>query len=349
MARISFKCLPYGDLPYTDDKLTTKMMVKLFENVPYLAMLPHADEHENLCYRTLENIPGVIVKGKKTVFKKDTNEFKQGLRELDSVFNHPYVENLEKYKINSFFFPKYIQILKRIKPAETVVNLLGPFTIAQLLTNKDDQHILADKCYRKLVIQAVSVKAMWIINKIKEASPDTVPIIILEEPLFSHYGDIKRENEDVTRETVINLFTKVINKIKEYHGLVGIQCFEKCDWQIPLEAGADIISFDAYNNPNNLNIIAEKINNFLIGGGRINWAIVPVKTEALVKSLNIDSVYNRFIKTIDGLIVSGVSERLAYNRSTVSIQGNVDKLPIIFAEKALILSTQLAKRIPFKS
>lgn len=161
--------------------------------------------------------------------------------------------------------------------------------------------------------------------------------------------DIKRENEDVTRETVINLFTKVINKIKEYHGLVGIQCFEKCDWQIPLEAGADIISFDAYNNPNNLNIIAEKINNFLIGGGRINWAIVPVKTEALVKSLNIDSVYNRFIKTIDGLVLSGVSERLAYNRSTVSIQGNVDKLPIIFAEKALILSTQLAKRIPFKS
>ena len=91
-----------------------------------------------------------------------------------------YVENLEKYKINSFFLPKYIQILKRIKPAETVVNLLGPFTIAQLLTNKDDQHILSDKCYRKLVIQAVSVKAMWIINKIKEASPDTVPIIILE-------------------------------------------------------------------------------------------------------------------------------------------------------------------------
>ena len=349
MARISFKCLPYGDLPYTDNSLTTKMMLKLFENVPYLAMLPLASEKENLYYRTLENIPGVTIKDRRVFFKNDTGHFKQGLRDLDNTFNHPYVENLEKYKIDSFFFPKYIPILKRVKPLETVVNLFGPFTVSQLLTVKEGQQILADRCYRKLVIQAVCVKALWIINKIKEVSPDTQPIIILEEPLFSRYGDIKRENEDITREIVINMFTKVISKIKKYHGLVGIQCFEKCDWQIPLEAGVDIISFDAYNNPNNLNIIAEKINNFLIGGGRINWGIVPVKTEALVKSMTIDNIYNRFIKTIDGLIVSGVSERLAYNRSTVSVQGNVDKLPVIFAEKALILSTQLSKRIPFKN
>ena len=349
MAKISFKCLPYGDLPYTDNSLTTKMMVKLFDNVPYLAMLPNASPKENLYDRTLENIPGVSIKNKRVSFNKDASDFKQGLHALDYAFNHPSADMLEPYKIDSFFLPKYLQILKRIKPVETVVNLIGPFTISQLLTNKEDQHILADRCYRKLVIQAVCVKALWIITKIKEASPDTQPTIILEEPLLGHYGDIKRENEDITREVVINMFAKVIQKIRSFHGLTGIQSFEKCDWQIPLEAGADIISFDAYNNPNNLNIIAEKINNFLISGGRINWAIVPVKNEALVKSLTIDYIYNRFIKTIDSLIVSGVSERLAYNRSTVSIQGNIDKLPVIFAEKALILSTQLARRIPHKN
>ena len=145
------------------------------------------------------------------------------------------------------------------------------------------------------------------------------------------------------------MFAKVIQKIKECHGLVGIQCFEKCDWQIPIEAGADIISFDAYNNPNNLNIIAEKINDFLAGGGRINWGIVPVMTEALVKSLTVDQVYDRFAKTVENLVIAGVSERLAYNRAMVSINGNVNKLPLIFAEKALMLSVQLSKRIPHKS
>lgn len=347
--KINFKCLPVGDLPYEDNAMATKMMVKLFENVPYLAMLPKAAPTENIIHRTLENIPGVILKNKKAVFKDKDDSFKQQLAMLDNAFNNPTAENLELYKINSFFFPKYLQILKRIKPAETVVNILGPFSVSQLLTGKDEKQLLADKYYRKLVTQAISVKALWLIQQIKSVSPDTHPIIVLEEPLLYKYGDVKRENEDVTREIVINMFSKVIQKIKEYQGLTAVQSFEKCDWQIPIEAGVDIISFDAYNNPNNLNIIAEKINNFLIQGGRINWAIVPVKNEALVKSLNIDQVYNRFIKTIEGLITSGVSERLAYNRALVSIQGNVDNLPLIFAEKAIILATQLSKRIPFKS
>ena len=138
-------------------------------------------------------------------------------------------------------------------------------------------------------------------------------------------------------------------KIKENHGSVGFQCFEKCDWQIPIEAGADIISFDAFNNPNNLTIIAEKVNNFLVGGGRINWAIVPVNNESVVKNLNIDFLYDKFVKTVEGLIDAGVSERLAYNRAMVSVNGHLDKLPLIFAEKALILTTQLSKRIPFKN
>ena len=349
MAKISFKCFPNGDLPYETNEAASKMMVKLFEDVPYLAMLPNASETENIYYRSLENLPGVKLKDKKVFFKDKIPTFKQELVSLDVAFNNPTEENLEKYKINSFFLPKYLQILQRLKPKETVVNILGPFSVAHLLSQKDSPHVLTDKCYRKLVIQAVCVKAIWLIRKIKEASPDTHPIIVLEEPLYHNYGDLKRVNLEITRDIVLNMFSKVINKIKEYQGLVAIQSFEKCDWQIPIEAKADIISFDAYNNPNNLNIIAEKINEFLIAGGRINWAIVPTKTEALVKSLNIDNVYNRFEKTVEGLIISGASERLVYNRALVSIQGNVDKLPLIFSEKALILSTQLAKRIPFKS
>lgn len=349
MAKVSFKCLPVGDLPYEDNMAATRMMVKLFEHIPYLAMMPEAEPNDNLATRTLTHIPGVKIKDRKIYFRDGNDNFKAACAKLDVAFNTFDIEMLEDFKLESFFFPKYMQILQRIKPEETVVNILGPFTVSQMLEHKDKLQLLADKFYRKLVIQSVAVKAMWAIAQIKSVSPDTTPIIVLEEPLLYKYGDVKRENEDVTRDVIINMFSKVIQKIKECHGLVCLQSFEKCDWQIPIEAGIDIISFDAFNNPNNLNIIAEKINNFLIGGGRINWGIVPVRNEATVKALNIDKLTNHFVKTVDSLIDAGVSERLAYNRSSVSIQGNINKLPLIFAEKALILSTQLAKRIPFKS
>lgn len=349
MANILMKTLPVGNLPYEDDKAATRMMVKLFELTPYLAMLPVANINENIKYRTLSNLDGVLSKDKRYYLCSDMDKFRQISVKLDTIFNNPTAENLEPYKFDSYFFPKYLQILNRIKPKETVVNILGPFSMSQTLINKSGIQILSDKMFRKFVIQSIAAKALWAINQIKAVSPETTPLIILEEPLLHKIGDVKRANEDVTKDIVVNLFAKVIQKIKEYKGNVGIQCFEKCDWQIPIEAGVDVISFDAYNNPNNLTIIAEKVNDFLVNGGRINWGIVPVPNEAMIKSLTIDEVYNRFIKTIENLIIAGTSERLTYNQAMVSINGNIDKLPLIFAEKALMLSTQLAKRIPLKS
>ena len=40
-----------------------------------------------------------------------------------------------------------------------VVNLLGPFSISQILINAAEEEMLIDKTYRKLFIQAVCVKA----------------------------------------------------------------------------------------------------------------------------------------------------------------------------------------------
>lgn len=345
----TFRCLPTGDLPYMTDKAATKMMVKLFENIPFLANLPNVSPDETLIKRSLMNMPGITFRDKKIIFNNGENNLKPKLVAMETAFNNPSVENLSKYSFDTFFLHKYYQIIDRIKPQETVVNLVGPFTISQQAVNKDGIQLIQDKYYRKLIVHAISIKALWIINKIKELSPETKPLILLEEPLLHKVGNIKRENEDITRDVIVNMLSDVIKKIHDIDAKAGVQCFEKCDWKIPIEAGADLISFDAYTNPNNLNIIPAQINEFLANGGRINWAIVPVRNETIVRNLNIDNLYDRFIKTIEGLIISGTSEKLTYNRSTVSIQGNINHLPLIFAEKALILASQLSKRIPTKN
>ncbi len=344
--KLSLRCLPVGDVPYTEVKLTTRLTVKIFEACPFLAVMPNADPNDSVLRRTLENIPGIKFKENRVIFNTVDEEFRQKLVTLDSVYNNPEPDGLDLYKMTPFFWGKYEQILTRIKPKETVVNILGPFTLSQILSSEADFQLLEDRCYRKLVIQAVTVKALWVINKIRQLSPDTTPIIILEEPLLNRLGDVKRQYEGVTRDLIVKMYTRVIEKIKETKSAVGVQCFEKCDWKIPIDAGVDILSFNAYNYPNNLNIIAEKVNTFLASGGRINWAVVPVINEATVKTLTLDYAEKRFRKAVEGLINAGVSPKLAYNRSLVSIQGNTDKLPIFFAEKAIIIANQLSKKIP---
>ena len=347
--KLATRCIPLGALPYDSVESITRMAAKLFEKLPFVAMLPKISEDDTLINRTLENIPGVRIKDKKVLLKITSNHYKQNMSKLEKAFNHPKLENLEPFAINSPFMEKYFQMIKKFNSPNAIINLLGPFTISQMLENVAEEEMLVDKTYRKLFIQSVCVKALWAIEKIREANPETKPIIMLEEPLFGQLGNIKRENEDITVELVTTLFARVIEKIKESGAHVGIQCLEKCDWKIPINAGVDIISFDAYNNPNNLCIIPEQIIEFIEKGGKINWGIIPVHNEAMVKSLNIDIVSNRLFATMEGLILAGVPEKYVYNSALVSIQGNVDNLPIIFAEKAIILATQLAKRIPVKS
>lgn len=347
--KLASRCIPTEILPYQNEEAATRMMAKLFEKAPSLAMLPVVSKDDNLIKRTLGNIPGVKIKDKKVVLKMDTTSYKNGITKLDKAYNSPDLRTLEHFEIESPFLEKYFQMIKKFNCPNAFVSLLGPFTISQILNQAAEEQVLTDKSFRKLFIQAVCVKALWIIEKIKEVNPSTVPVIILEEPSLSNLGDLKRENEEVTIELVTNLFAKVVEKLKAAGAYVGVQCMGKCDWKIPMAAGVDMISFDAYNNPNNLCIMPDQVIEFVSRGGKINWAIIPTISESVVKALNIDYVTNRLIATMEGLILAGVPEKFVYNSALVSIQGSVENLPLIFAEKAIILSTQLAKRIPVKA
>ena len=55
-----FRCLPVGSLPYDTDKAATKLTVKLFESMPFLANLPNASEDDSIIKRTLMNTPGLV-------------------------------------------------------------------------------------------------------------------------------------------------------------------------------------------------------------------------------------------------------------------------------------------------
>ena len=345
---LASRSFPLGAQAYEYIEPATRMVAKLFEQNPYLVTLPKVASEDSVLYHTLENIPGIKFKDGKIVLKIGTNVYKQGMAKLDKAFNNPTKKNLEHYSMNAPFLEKYLQIIKKFKSKNPYISLIGPFSISQLLLSAAEEQVLADKSYRKLFIQSVAIKALWIIEKIKEVNPEATPIIVLEEPYFSRFGLIKRNNEDITVDIVINMFSRVIEKIKSVGAKVAIHSPEKCDWQIPISAGVDIISFDAYNNPNNLSIIPEKITEFLQKGGLINWAIVPTMTEAMVKSLNVEYIMKRLVATMQGLMLAGVPEKLVYNSALVSIQGDVDSLPVIFAEKAVILVSQLAKKIPTK-
>ncbi len=342
---IETRCLPVGALPYSNVKHVTTMISKLHSKMPPIVSLPHISSTDTVTNWLFENIPGIICEEDKIKLQVGISQYEDKIASLDKAFNNQNPKELDKFEFKAEFFEKYLQIIKKFGSPNACINLLGPFTISQILISSVKDQILADKSYRKLFIEAVCVKAFWVIKQIKSACPDTVPIVILEEPMLGQLGNLKRESNDITADLVINLLGKVIEKIKTLGAIVGVQCFEKCDWTVPIKAGADLISFDAYNNPNNLSIIPEVLTKYLRKGGIINWGIVPTVSDNIIKSLNLDYLYKRLCSTIEGTILSGVPAELLYKNAMVSLNGNADHLSVIFAEKANILATQLGEKL----
>ena len=342
------RCIPMGALPYEAEPSIIRMMTKLFADIPYLPLLPKMEPNKTLFYRTLDKVPGIVFQGKGFTLVPRSKVLEEQFNALDKVFNNPNMELLEPYAVESVFMEKFLEIIKKFKPKEACINFIGPFTISQMLNGAADDQLLLDKYYRKIFIQAICVRALWAVEKVKQYCPTTKLIVMFEEPLLNKFGVLKRENEEVTAELITNMFARIIEKIHSAGGLVAIHCNDKCDWRIPIDAGVDIVSFDAYNNPNSLSIIPEIVENFLANGGRINWCIIPVMTENMVKTITTETVAKRLFATFDSLVNAGVPSNLVYNTASVSLQGDVDNLPLLFAEKALMIEQQLSKKIPLQ-
>lgn len=337
--------MPVGSLPYEDLKLITAMEAKLYNKSPFIAVLPAISPDENIEKRTFANLPGVFYKDNSIVLRTGAKDYKDNVSMYSKAFNNPAIELLEPYAFEAVFLEKFFQMIKKFKPPIAYVNLLGPFTISQILYKIAKEQFITDKNYRKLFVEAVCVKALWVINKMKEYCKNTVPVVILEEPMLGQFSMLKRQNEEITPEFVIGLYERVTQKLKSAGAIVGVQCMDKCDWSLPIKGGVDLISYDAYNNPNNLCIIPEIITSFLEKGGIINWGIVPVASESMIKGLSIDYITNRLAFTMQGLVLSGVPEILVQNSAMVSLNGNLSHLPIFFAEKAIIMAVHLSTRL----
>ena len=348
--QLDFRNLPIVNLPYDEVHLCKQMMLRLYENIPFLAELPNIDSNDCTIFNTIQNIPGIRYENKKLLIDSNTtSSFFKALQSLDIVFNTDDASILDEYYSDSPFFTMYTEMIKRIKPKYTIVKLLGPFSLADTIFNVNTSNIIKEKSYRKYIVEAIGTKALWYINKIKSISPNTKLILLFDEPLLYKFGTLKRTDNTIPKEVIVSLFTKLYQKIQKSGGLVGIQSFSKCNWQLVLESKVNLISIDAYNNPNCLNLVTEELRHFLARGGYINWAIVPTNTEKSIKALNIDFVNKIFTKAIEGLSAEGVSLDLLYKHCTISALGNLANIPVLFAEKALIITNHLSKKIPTSS
>ena len=156
--KLKTRSIPYGAYPYENIEAITKMVVKLYEKMPFIPVLPLIDEKDTIINRTLQGLPGIIYADNKYQLKANATQTKKDIVKLDKAYNHPSTENLDKYAFEAPFLQKFLNIIKKFKSPNACVHLTGPFSLSQMVVNASSEQMLLDKNYRKYFSNKLSTQ-----------------------------------------------------------------------------------------------------------------------------------------------------------------------------------------------
>lgn len=215
----------------------------------------------------------------------------------------------------SVSFQKFIELVKSTKPKYAKGQITGPHTMSFIINTEN-------------LVENLAQKALWQIYEIKSASPDTTPIIFMDEPSLA----------TINGEIPTRMIKFVSDKIKENGALSGVHCCADCDWNIAIDAGVDIISFDAYTYNPKL-----EFKKFIENGGKIAWGIVPTRDVEALKNADLNKMTEIFENGVKNLTKMGINEKIIIENSLITPSCGAGSLSEELAEKAMDLTKQLSE------
>lgn len=344
-SKLSLECLAIGSLPHNNLEKAMEIVKNNFINIPFWPQLAKINKNEDMIVQFLENMPSFFIDGDKTYLETESDKFfediEQFLTDYEEIISDINTETIEKYAINySIAFPKLIEIIKETKPSFAKGQVVGPFTLATTLVDKYGKCAFYDDTLKEIILKTLTLKALWQIKKIKEANPNTTPIIFIDEPTISQLGTSAFIS--VSNNEIVEMLKSLSDEIKANGALSAIHCCGKCDWNIPILANVDIINFDAYSFSENLSLYSENIKPFLEKGGKIAWGFIPTLDAKALTDLDLNKLIKIFEQGINYLTKKGIDEKIIIENSLITPSCGAGSLNEELALKAMSLTKELS-------
>ena len=351
ISNLKLQALAIGSLPHDNVEEAMLLVKKDFSEIPFFPQLANINKSEDMTFQFLEGLPSFLFsKRENFCLDSESEEFFEALEEFfvdyEEILSDIDSEKLEKYGISEQFsssFPVLEQIIKDSKPAFAKGQIIGPFTLASILNDKNGKSALYDDTLREVIIKLLTLKALWQIKRIKSANSDTVPIIFMDEPSISQLGTSAYLT--ISEDEVVEMLKEISDIIKENGGISAIHCCGKCDWSIPIKSGVDIINFDAYAYSQHLSLYAKEVDKFLQNGGKLAWGLVPtLDSEALAK-IGLEDLVKNFENSVNYLTKKGIDEKLIIDNSLVTSSCGAGSLTVELSERAMDLVCELSNEL----
>lgn len=331
-----------GSLPHHDPEVACRIILDSVPEIPFWPQLPAADFREGMEIQYVEGLPGTVLDeaGKRMHF--DTG--RDLTSELETFYENYMAENLEHFKISPPFSRGLYAMEKALSAGRPSAfrlfksQVTGPITMGLGRTDENKRSIYYNEVMRDVVVKGMEMKARWLLERFR---PLGVPqLCFIDEPILSAFGSSTYVS--VQRSDVVRHLQEVVAAVHKGGGLAGVHCCGNTEWTILIDAGVDIISFDAFEFGETIAYYPGPMKDFLERGGVLAWGVVP--TSAKIDAETVETLLDRLRAAIDNLAGKGIAKSRIEEKCLITPSCGTGSLAVRHAEKVFALLGDVSRR-----
>jgi hypothetical protein len=208
------------------------------------------------------------------------------------------------------------------------VQTTGPISFGLTIVDENKRAIYYNDLYKDAVVKGLAMKCRWQIRKFQPFAERV--ICFIDEPILSAFGSSTYVS--VQRDDVVAVLGEVVEAVHGEGAIAGVHCCGNTEWSILMDAGVDIVNFDAFDFGDTIALYPKETKAHLEAGKALAWGIVPTNSEK-IRAQSVESLVARFDAAVDNLAqAAGISRDLILRQAFITPSCGTGSLPVADAE-----------------
>jgi len=337
-----------GSVPYADPTRAIQMIFDAIPDAPIWPQLSKRGLREQMEIQYSEGLPRIVIDEEKArMYVDTTGDYSEEL----ATFYEGYMAAEESGDCSTVAispeFSAGIPVLESRLQKDgkklpfVKCQVTGPISFALTITDENKRAIYYNEEFVDAVVKGLAMKCRWQIQKLK-AHAETV-ICFIDEPILSAFGSSTYVS--VQREDVVAKLGEVIEAVHTEGAIAGIHCCGNTDWSLLVDAGADIVNFDAFQFGETVALYPDHMKTHLVERkNALAWGIVPTSTA--IRDESVASLVERFEKGVDYLAKqTGIDKQIILERAFVTPSCGTGSMEPADAERVFDLLGKTSKAL----
>ncbi|MBN2452186.1 MAG: hypothetical protein JXR77_17500 [Lentisphaeria bacterium] len=344
-----------GSMPFEDPDYAVRMSLECVPEAPFWPQLPRLGLREQMEIQYSEGMPRVVIDhGKGRMYVDTSGDYSEDF----AAFYEAYMLAMDPdggtgdcsaMAISDDFargmgvFEAALRAAGGKRPF-VKVQTTGPCSFALTIVDENKRALYYNEEFRDVVIKALAMKCRYQIQRFRPYAEKV--ICFVDEPILSAFGSSTYVS--VRREDVVAILGEMVEAVHADGALAGVHCCGNTEWSILVDAGVDIVNFDAFDYGETIAMYPDAVRAHFERGGALAWGIVP--TSPAIREHSVEDLAARLETVMNNLAARGVDKQAIVQRAILTPSCGTGSMEPADAEKVFTtlraLSQAMRKAYP---